>query len=148
MVEIRKATENDTHYIYELNKYELGYEYSEEKTKERLKFIINRETDKIWVACDGDLIVGYIHGADYECTYSDSLKNIMAIAVDEKYRGRGIGKQLLMTVEQWAEDNNCIGVRLVSSFNREKAHQFYFQCGYTNRKDQKNFIKIFTRKGK
>lgn len=43
----------------------------------------------------------------------------MAIAVDEKYQGRGIGKQLLMTVEQWTKDDNCAGVRLVSSFSRE-----------------------------
>jgi hypothetical protein len=28
---------------------------------------------------------------------------------------------------------------------REKAHQFYYHCGYTNRKDQKNFIKIFAK---
>lgn len=143
MPKIRQATENDSHYIYELNKYTFRYEYPEEKTKERLKYIINRQTDKIWVACEWDLVVGYIHGADYECTFSDSLKNIMAIAVDEKYRGRGIGKQILMAVEQWAKDDNCIGVRLVSSFNREKAPQFYYHCGYTHRKEQKNFIKFF-----
>ena len=145
MLKIRPATEKDSHYICEINKYAFGYEYPEEKTKERLKYIINRQSDKIWVACEGDLVVGYIHGTDYECTYSDSLKNIMAIAVDEKYRGRGIGKQLLMTVEQWAKNDNCAGVRLVSGYNREKAHQFYNNCGYTHRKDQKNFVKIFTK---
>ncbi len=61
MPKIRQATENDTHYIYEINKYAFGYEYREEKTKERLKYILNRQTDKIWVACEGDLVVGYIH---------------------------------------------------------------------------------------
>lgn len=143
MVILREATEKDAHYICELNKNAFGYDYPEDKTEERLKYIMSRVTDKILVACDGDITVGYIHGADYECVYSDSLKNIMAIAVDENYRGRGVGKLLLSAVEQWARDTGCAGVRLVSGFNREKAHQFYYHCGYTNRKDQKNFIKIF-----
>lgn len=104
MVEIRQATEKDAHYICELNESAFGYHYPEEKTEERLRYILSRKTDRIWVACNDGLIVGYIHAADYECTYSDSLKNIM-----------------------------------------EKAHQFYSHCGYTNRKDQKNFIKIFTK---
>lgn len=145
MVEIRLATESDAHSICEINKSAFGYEYPEDKTRERLIYILSKPADKIWVACVDGLVVGYIHGADYECTYSDSLKNIMAIAVDEKYRGLGIGKQLLMAVEQWAREDSCKGVRLVSGFNREKAHDFYLHCGYIHRKDQKNFIKIFSK---
>jgi len=120
-----------------------GYDYPKEKTEIRLKFILSRSTDKLFVACEGKEVVGYIHGSDYECTYSDSLKNIMAIAVDEKYRGKGIGKLLLESLEKWAVDDGCIGVRLVSGMNREKAHEFYLHCGYNLRKEQKNFIKIF-----
>ncbi|WP_205314707.1 hypothetical protein [Ruminiclostridium herbifermentans] len=75
MLKIRPATEKDSHYICKINKNSFGYDYPEEKTKERLKYIISRQTDKIWVACEDDLVVGYIHGADYECTYSESLKN-------------------------------------------------------------------------
>lgn len=143
MIKIRKVMEDDAERIYEINKFSFGYDYPREKTKERLKHIMKRETDKIFVACDKDLVIGYIHGSDYECTYADSLKNIMAIAVDEKYRGLGVGKKLLFTIEQWAKENNCTGVRLVSGYNREEAHQFYLRCGYSLRKEQKNFIKIF-----
>ena len=124
MLKIRPATEKDSHYICEMNKSAFGYEYPEEKTKERLKYIINRQSDKIWVACEGDLVVGYIHGTDYECTYSDSLKNIMAIAVDEKYRGRGIGKQLLMAVEQWAKDDILLEFGLCQALTEKKHTNF------------------------
>jgi len=145
MVEIRPAEASDAKSICEINKSAFGYDYPEDKTGERLTFILGKSTDKIWVACVDDRVVGYIHGADYECTYSDSLKNIMAVAVDEKYRGLGIGKQLLMAVEKWAREAGCEGIRLVSGFNREKAHEFYLHCGYVNRKDQKNFVKLFSK---
>lgn len=143
MINIRLASENDYEGIFQLNNNAFGYYYPVEKTFERLKCVLSRDTDRIWVACEDGLIVGYIHGADYECTYSDSLKNVMAIAVDERYRGLGIGRQLLTTLEKWAKESGCEGVRLVSGFNREKAHQFYYHCGYTCRKDQKNFVKLF-----
>lgn len=140
---IRECETEDYKRIYELNKSAFGYEYPEEKTRLRLSEILKRSTDKLYVACIDDLVVGYIHGCDYECTYSDSLKNIMAIAVDETYREKGIGRALLTAIEQWAQADGCQGVRLVSGFNRTAAHIFYQRCGYTLRKEQKNFIKRF-----
>jgi GNAT superfamily N-acetyltransferase len=88
-------------------------------------------------------VVGYIHGCDYDCVYSDSLKDILGIAVDPAYQGRGIGRLLLSALEDWARQDGCAGVRLVSGFERHGAHQFYMRCGYTHRKDQKNFVKLF-----
>lgn len=140
---IRNCSQQDFSRIYELNSKAFGYDYPLEKTKERLSMILERTADKILVAAIDDTIVGYVHASDYECTYSDSLKNIMAIAVDETYRNRGIGKSLLSAVEQWAKECNCSGVRLVSGIERATAHAFYESCGYVNRKQQKNFIKLF-----
>lgn len=141
---IRECNISDYIKIYEINKNALGYEYPLNKTKDRLSEILKRRTDKLFVACINDNVVGYIHGSDYESTYSDPLKNIMAIAVDETYRGNGIGKALLSAIENWAKECDCCGVRLVSGLNREGAHEFYLRCGYINRKQQKNFIKIFS----
>ena len=142
-MEIRECLVTDYEDIYQLNKNAFGYEYDLEKTKSRLRNILKRSTDKIFVACVDKKVVGYIHGSDYECSYSDSLKNIMAIAVYEDYRGRGAGKALLNAIENWAKESNCCGVRLVSGFNRIEAHKFYLHCGYSLRKEQKNFIKKF-----
>lgn len=143
-MEIRECVISDYKSIYQLNRDAFGYHYDLDKTKYRLGEILVRTTDKIYVACIEGRVVGYIHGSDYECTYSDSLKNIMAIAVDEGYRGKGVGKALLAAVEDWAKRCNCCGVRLVSGFDRTNAHEFYLHCGYVNRKQQKNFIKFFT----
>lgn len=142
-MQVRECNEDDFESIYYLNKYSFGYEYNLDKTKSRLAIILERSTDKILVACVNDIVVGYIHANDYECTYSDSLKNIMAIAVDEAYQNQGIGKTLLYAVEEWAKECGCCGVRLVSSATRTGAHEFYLSCGYTNKKLQKNFFKLF-----
>lgn len=141
MIQIRKAQVEDAKRLHEINNTAFGYYYPEDKTRKKLGEILERETDCILVACKEGTVVGYIHGADYECIYSDSLKNIMAIAVEESYQGLGIGKRLLEGIEAWAKEDGCEGVRLVSGFNREKAHGFYQHCGYDLRKDQKNFIK-------
>ena len=140
---IRECLIEDYERIYYLNKNAFEYEYDIERTKKRLAEILSRKTDKIFVAVIDDIVVGYIHGSDYECTYSDSLKNIMAIAVDAEYRNLGIGRALLSAVENWARECGCCGVRLVSGMNRAGAHEFYLKCGYITRKIQKNFIKIF-----
>jgi GNAT superfamily N-acetyltransferase len=144
-IHIREAKPDDFKLIFELNKNALGYDYPEDTTQQRLKSILKRPTDKVYIAEYGGEAAGYIHASDYECLYCDSLKNIMALAVDEKFRGHGIGKKLLAAVEAWAAMSGSAGVRLVSGFERTEAHEFYKRCGYMLRKDQKNFIKLFFR---
>jgi GNAT superfamily N-acetyltransferase len=141
---IRECEVSDYERIYHLNKTALGYDYDPEKTKGRLAAILARKTDKIFVACVDGVVAGYVHAIDYECVYTDSLKNIMAIAVDEEYRCRGVGRALVTAVEDWARECGAQGVRLVSSMFREGAHAFYLRCGYHVRKTYKNFVKYFT----
>lgn len=140
---IREAISSDCKRICELNRTALGYDYPVDKTLERLMLLFKRPSDKVFVAEYNGEAAGYVHAADYECTYCDSLINIMAIAVDEKYRGLGIGRKLLEAAEGWAKSCGFTGVRLVSGFARTEAHKFYLRCGYTLRKEAKNFIKLF-----
>lgn len=140
---IRIALEEDYEAVYYLNKNGFGYDFDIDSTRKRLKLILEKPSDKIFVAEVAGRVAGYAHAADYECTYMDSLKNILAIVVDENKRGHGIGRVLLNAVETWAKESGSSGVRLASGFDREKAHKFYLACGYTDRKNQKNFIKIF-----
>lgn len=142
-MDIRIARIEDINQIHEINKTSLGYDIPLELAKERLDYILKKDSYRIYVACMDEKIVGYIHGGDYDCTYARPLKNILAIAVDEQYQGRGIGKLLLEAIEQWAKEEKSVGVRLVSGFNRVSAHEFYIHCGYNLRKAQKNFIKLF-----
>ena len=144
MISVRTAEVDDALRIQQLNENEFGYKYPLDKTTERLAYILTKPTDRIFVICEKNLVLGYVHACNYEGTYFDSQKNIMAIAVDSKYRGRGLGRKLLDAVENWAKEDGCAGVRLVSGMNREEAHKFYECCGYRLRKTQRNYIKLFT----
>jgi len=142
MIAVRRAGAGDAGAIRLLN-IQLGYDYPEDKTAEKLEIISKRPTDAIFVAeCDGK-VAGYIHAADYDLIYSEPFKNILGLVVDEKFRGRGAGCALLAAVEKWAADTGAAGVRLNSNVKREEAHKFYLACGYINEKQHKNFVKMF-----
>lgn len=74
--------------------------------------------------------------------YAPHFKDILAIAVFEKYRNQGIGSVLLEQIEAWARSTGAKGVRLVSGKNRTGAHAFYRSRGYTCDKEQMNFKKM------
>ncbi len=140
---IRELMLNDSDGIYRLNTDEMGYEFSLDETKEKLLKLINSESDKIFVAIISDEVIGYVHANNYDLIYAPHMKNIMGIAVAEKYKKNGIGKALLSEVEMWAKETNAKGVRLVSGATRTNAHKFYHSCGYSGDKAQVNMSKMF-----
>ena len=91
---IRECQETDIQSLYELNKYEMGYDYPQDKMIQQIKKILNKDTDKIFVALIKDTVVGYIHVHDYDLIYNDHMKNILGIAVKKEYRKQGLGKAL------------------------------------------------------
>ena len=140
-ITIRECKINDYIDIALLNKNEMGYEYSIEDTKNKLKQLLNDSNHKIYIAVVEDKVVGYIHSNNYDLLYAPHMKNIMAIAISSNFKRNGIGKMLLDEVEKWAKNTNAFGVRLVSGATRIGAHDFYKSCGYEENKEQKNFIK-------
>ena len=139
---IREATTNDVGAITNLNKMELGYEYSVVDTAKKLEYVLASEKDKVLVAVVDDNVIGYIHANDYEVLYFPHMKNIMGIAVYSEYRKCGVGRALLDEVEKWAGETGAKGVRLVSGASRNGAHEFYRRCGYNGGKEQVNFKKM------
>ena len=140
---VREVTIDDYKDIWNLNKNALGYDFPLEKTKTQLEKILTSNGDKVFGAFVDGKLIGYVHVSDYECSFSDSLKNIIGIAVDPSYRKQGIGRALLSQAETWARETGAEGIRLVSSVGRTEAHKLYEAMGYTSKKEQKNFRKIF-----
>ncbi|MCD8028812.1 MAG: GNAT family N-acetyltransferase [Erysipelotrichaceae bacterium] len=142
-IQIRECKITDAWAIYDLNTKELGYDYPENKTQEKLATILDSNKDKIYVAVIDNNVVGYIHASDYDVIYAPHMKDIMEIAVNSSYRKMGIGKALLSAVEDWAINTGAYGIRLVSGATRMDAHEFYRHCGYSGDKQQINFKKMF-----
>ncbi|GAB6168054.1 GNAT family N-acetyltransferase [Clostridium carnis] len=143
--DIRECELEDYREICKLNK-DFGYAYKEEIVLKRVKNILTNKRDIILVAQLNDDVIGYLHGSSYEALYSDLLVNILGFVVDEKFRSLGVGNELIKELEKWAKDNSFSGVRLISSYDSLEAHKFYEKHGYINRKNQKNYIKVFNNK--
>lgn len=138
---IRLCAAEDTIFIHRLNKYEMGYDFPLTETEKQLLDIISRGTDRIFVAESDGEVIGYVHACDYQLLYSEPMKNIMGIAVDSRYKRRGVGSMLLKAVEDWAARSGAQAVRLTSGEERAEAHEFYKACGYCCGKKQLNFRK-------
>ena len=142
-INIREIKVTDFKDIFLLNQ-ELGYAYEMEKVRIRIEYILENTKDIILIAQQNDEVIGYIHGSPYELLYSNSLIDILGFVVKEKFRNTGIGNILIEKIQCFAKENGYSGIRLVSGFDRLNAHRFYEAHGYINRKNQKNFIKIFS----
>lgn len=140
---LRNALIDDFKEIHTLSS-QLGYDYPSNLLKNKLKKILTYKDHKIIVVeDDNNKVVGYVHGQIYELLYFDRMINILGIVVDKKYRGKGYGKRLMEKIEEWAKENKCNGIRLISNANRKEAHLFYDKIGYKSEKESKYFIKLF-----
>ncbi|MER2174891.1 MAG: GNAT family N-acetyltransferase [Carnobacterium sp.] len=143
MIQIRDMQMTDAEAINLINTDSLGYDISIEITKKQMeRLLINPDHHIIFVAEEEEIVVGYVHAELYEALYSEPMLNVLALAINQNYQQRGIGKQLMQRIEQVASERNLIAVRLNSGETRLGAHKFYESIGYSSDKNQKRFLKI------
>lgn len=140
---IRRVEEEDYQDIHALNK-QLGYEYDEDKVKERILNLLETGTDIISVLEKNEQVVGYIHGIPYNTLYADNLVNMVAIVfsqnaeIEPKYMA-----ELFFEFEKRVKKNGYHGIRLTADVERDLLHGFLLQNGFENKRDLKHYIKYF-----
>lgn len=142
-MEIRRIEVSDFEAIYKLN-LELNpklSEFSPEQVKERIRFLVTKTEDIVFVVVDEGAVVGYIHGSPYVSLFSDTVVLIKLFIVSASARGQGIGGKLLESLEAWSKERGFTGMRLNCRADRLDTHRFYLKHGYVVKKDQKNFVK-------
>lgn len=141
---LRKMKMSDSESLRELNATQLGYDVPLELTKRQMRKLLADTEKHFFLVCEDDLlgeVVGYVHAELYENIYSESMFNILALAVSKKLEKKGVGKSLMRGVEEEATLRNISMIRLNSGENRIEAHQFYEHIGYHSDKLQKRFLK-------
>jgi GNAT superfamily N-acetyltransferase len=131
-VNIRPASINDAHEIAALIT-QLGYLTSREQMEKRLEAIKTRPGYQSFVAEIKNDVVGSA-GLGIEHFYErDGLcGRLLALVVDESFRGAGIGSALVQTAEAWFASQGARLVILTSRYARQEAHRFYKQLGYVD----------------
>jgi GNAT superfamily N-acetyltransferase len=73
--------------------------------------------------------------------HATPLAQLSLLVVDERARGRGIGRALVAAVEAWARERGCHRIVVTTALHRSDAHRFYERIGYvhTGRRYGKDF---------
>lgn len=119
---------------------QLGYpELTLEDTKQNLK----RYQDphyRILVAEIDEHVAGFISlHAFYLMHWKEKIGRITAFCVEEGFRSKGLGRQLLHAGEAWFLREGCVKFEVTSNARRIRAHQFYLGLGYAE--DSRRFVK-------
>lgn len=126
---IREANINDKETLAILCN-QLGYEAKTEDISTRLDQINELKHQIVYVAVIDQQVVGWIHVYLCPLLISGKQAQLGGMVVDEKFRGQGIGKKLLIQAENWARSKNCQSMSIFTNINRSKTHHFYAQMDY------------------
>jgi ribosomal protein S18 acetylase RimI-like enzyme len=55
---------------------------------------------------------------------------VESVRVDEKFRGQGIGRELMLFAIARAREENCVAMQLTTNMDRTDAHRFYENLGF------------------
>ncbi|MBE6903304.1 MAG: GNAT family N-acetyltransferase [Ruminococcaceae bacterium] len=116
--------------------FKIGRKYS----KEELKVILKDKHRPILVSVnENDEVMGYCL-----CIFQQHINNsvltdiktlyIDDLCVDEKMRGKHIGKELYEAVVEFAKENNCYNLTLNVWSCNPSALRFYEACGFVPQK--------------
>ena len=139
-IKIRIAGLNDSLEIAGLMS-QLGYPTSSDEMEERLAAILLNSNYKTFVADYQTKVIGVIGvGVFHYYEKNGKYGRLLALVVDEKWKGRSIGVSLVSEAERWLKEHKVSSVIVNSGNQRHDAHRFYAQLGYE--KTGLRFVKL------
>lgn len=126
---IEKLKLEDIPDLLELYK-ELGpFEVSFESSLETYKKMLMDEAYLLLVAKEDNNVIGSVLGICCKSLVGSFLV-IEDVVVKESLRGKGIGRKLMESLDEFAKTKHCDYAILVSSGFRKEAHKFYESVGF------------------
>lgn len=137
---LEKLKIEDLSQVVELHKTLIPFEISFDKSIEIYKEMLRDENYYLVVAKEDDEVIGSALGICCKCL-AVSFLVIEDVVVKEGIRGKGIGKKLMESLDEFAKRKNCAYAILVSSGHRKAAHKFYEKFGFVE--DVRGFRKVY-----
>ncbi len=140
---IRKIQTQDAQALELICRTSLGHETNTAFLTQRIQELSGDPTYYIAVYEDDSnhQVQGFIQAERYNLLYGENGWNVIALAVHPQAQSRGIGKKLLISLEEYAAGEGYTFIRLNCNIVRTEAHAFYQHVGYECDKTQKRFIK-------
>lgn len=96
--------------------------------------------EEIEADVNNELIMAEINGeivGSLQITFTPSIAfqgrkraTFESVRVDEKFRGQGIGREMMLWAIERARQENCIFLQLTTNAERKEAHRFYEKLGF------------------
>jgi GNAT superfamily N-acetyltransferase len=119
----------------------LGYPNRPAVMADRLKRLLPRGGDLVVVADQLPPVMGWLHAQEQELLDSGRRCEILGLVVAPEVRGRGVGRQLVATVEEWAAQRGIVHLAVRSNIVRTESHPFYERLGFVRLKTQHAYRK-------
>ena len=133
---IREATAADARALGSLS-IELGYPNGLEQTSQRLQRVLGSTGHQVLVAEDDQSrVIGWVHVFGSVRIESDGFAELGGLVVTERWRGRGVGREMVTASLRWAVNNGYSTLRIRSRVERTTAHEFFQKLGFSARKTQ------------
>jgi GNAT superfamily N-acetyltransferase len=137
---VRGAHAGDAQRIAQLSAV-LGYPVEPQTMSARLGHLLARDDNAVYVALDGDRVVGWIHGAEHDLLEVGRLCEILGLVVDPSARRSGAGRALVGAIERWAGSRGVGQISVRSNVVRADSHPFYESLGFARVKTQHSYRK-------
>ena len=138
---IRDAHIDDSEAIASLAE-QLGYSVSVEEVALRLRRLSLRPDQRVIVAeTEKAEVVGWTTFEITEHIHSAPYVEVSGFVVEQRFRGKGVGKKMMEEVERWSRERGFLTIRLHANVTRKPAHLFYQAIGFEKIKEQYSFQK-------
>ena len=106
-----------------------------------LKAMVESPSTELWIAQEGDRIVGMA-----TLTLSKRIQGELArledVVVDERQRGKGLGKLLCQKIIERAKERGADSIHLTSRPEREAANKLYQKLGFERKETNVYRLKL------
>lgn len=120
---------------------QLGYAADAETIGGRLSRLAGRPDHLVVVAAGEAGLAGWMHAHASDALESGFRVEIVGLVVAEDCRRRGVGRDLVRRVEQWAAEIGAEALVVRSNTKRIESRGFYLALGYSESKTQSVYRK-------
>lgn len=92
------------------------------------------KTNELIVAAFDGAVVGTL-----QLTFTPSISfqggkrcTVESVRVDEQYRGKGIGREMMLWAVERAKEKGCVSMQLTTNNDRTDAQRFYANLGFSS----------------
>ena len=113
--------------IYKYSETVLPFEVYEQAVKDKTFFVAECEENVV-----GVLFIIYRH-IENPIQVTRNIIYIDSMAVDEKYRGKGIGHAFFDFIKDLRDEKGYDGIELSVNAKNKAAYEMYLNCGFTDK---------------